>query len=65
ISPRPGGKVLEFIGYGYGHGVGLSQEGAMEMARRNYSFLDIINFYYKGVRVVNIRNIERQQSNRN
>lgn len=59
ISPRPGGKVLDFTGYGYGHGVGLSQEGAMEMARRNYSFLDIINFYYKGVRVVNIRNIER------
>ncbi|MBO7496637.1 MAG: SpoIID/LytB domain-containing protein [Salinivirgaceae bacterium] len=59
IKPKPDGRMLEFTGYGYGHGVGLSQEGAMEMARRNYSFLDIINFYYQGVRVVNIRNIEK------
>lgn len=58
FSFKPNGNVLEFTGRGYGHGVGLSQEGAMEMARRNYSFLDIVNFYYKGVKVVNIRNIE-------
>ena len=61
IKPKPGGKVLEFTGYGYGHGVGLSQEGAMEMARRSYSFLDIINFYYQGVQVVNIHNIEKKK----
>jgi len=61
FSIRPkSSSVLEFTGYGYGHGVGLSQEGAMEMARRNYSFIDIINFYYQGVRIVNIRNIEKK-----
>lgn len=58
FSIKPNGNVLEFTGRGYGHGVGLSQEGAMEMARRNYSFLDIVNFYYRGVKVVNIRNID-------
>lgn len=60
IKPKAGGRVLEFTGYGYGHGVGLSQEGAMEMARRNYSFIDIINFYYRGVQIVNIHNIEKR-----
>lgn len=59
FSIKPNGNVLEFTGHGYGHGVGLSQEGAMEMARQNYSFLDIINFYYRNVKVMNIRNISR------
>lgn len=40
-------------GRGYGHGVGLSQEGAMEMARQNFSFIDIIHFYYQNVKVIN------------
>lgn len=57
FSIKQRGNVLEFTGRGYGHGVGLSQEGAMEMARRNYSFVDIINFYYKNIKIVNIRNV--------
>jgi len=40
-----------FTGYGYGHGVGLSQEGAIRMAELGYSSEEIIRFYYKGVRV--------------
>ncbi len=35
-------------GKGYGHGLGLSQEGAMEMAREGYSCKKIIRFYYPG-----------------
>lgn len=52
FSFKPEGNYIIFIGRGYGHGVGLSQEGAMQMARENYSFLDIIHFYYKQVKVV-------------
>ncbi len=52
FSIKPEGNYLIISGKGYGHGVGLSQEGAMQMARLNYSFLDIINFYYKNVKVV-------------
>ncbi len=52
FSFKPEGNYLIFIGRGYGHGVGLSQEGAMQMARENHSFLDIIHFYYKQVKVV-------------
>ncbi len=32
----------------YGHGVGLSQYGAMEMARQGYTYDYILGFYYPG-----------------
>ena len=35
--------------YGYGHGVGLSQDGANYMAKQGYNYIDIIKYYYKGV----------------
>jgi len=38
-------------GSGYGHGVGMSQWGAYEMARAGYGYTDILGFYYAGVDV--------------
>jgi stage II sporulation protein D len=35
-----------FVGRGWGHGVGLSQWGAKEMADLAYSHQDILKFYY-------------------
>ena len=46
------GQETEFAGKGFGHGVGLCQEGAMEMSRRGYPFFDILLFYYKNVHLV-------------
>ncbi len=46
------GDTLIFNGRGYGHGVGLCQEGVMQMAKLGYSFEDIINFYYRNVSIV-------------
>ncbi|MHC1708164.1 MAG: SpoIID/LytB domain-containing protein [Bacteroidales bacterium] len=43
------GEYLLVKGKGYGHGVGLSQEGAIRMAREGFSFPEIIKFYYKDV----------------
>jgi|WetSurSiteA1Bulk_404760.scaffolds.fasta_scaffold01732_5 stage II sporulation protein D len=37
-------------GHGYGHGLGLCQEGAMEMARVGYTFVDILMFYFRNVK---------------
>ncbi len=45
-----GGGFL-FSGKGYGHGVGLSQNGAKQMAEMGYSYQSILKFYYKGVRI--------------
>ncbi len=41
-------------GRGYGHGVGMSQYGAMEMAKQGFSYKDIITHYYSGVEIMNI-----------
>ena len=41
-------------GKGYGHGVGLCQEGAMEMSLKGFDFKQIIDFYYTGVRIADI-----------
>lgn len=38
-----------FIGKGYGHGVGMSQWGAKNMAIQGFSYNNIIKFYYRGV----------------
>ncbi len=53
-------KVI-FHGKGYGHGIGLCQEGAMEMAKVGYSWLDIIHFYFTGVNIVDYRDLELTQ----
>jgi stage II sporulation protein D len=47
------GANMVFKGRGYGHGVGLSQQGAIRMAQLGYNYLEIIKFYYKDVEVVN------------
>jgi len=33
--------------YGYGHGVGMSQYGALAMALNGYNYKQILNYYYK------------------
>ncbi|TJX16127.1 SpoIID/LytB domain-containing protein [Tissierella creatinini] len=51
-SPSPTRFVVS--GRGYGHGVGMSQYGAMEMAKQGFSYKDIITHYYSGVEIINI-----------
>ncbi len=48
------GDSIIFSGRGYGHGVGLCQEGAMMMALKGFDYRQIINFYYSGVVVADI-----------
>ena len=52
ISVADGNVV--FHGRGYGHGVGLCQEGAMEMGRRGFKYDEIISFYYKQVNLSSV-----------
>jgi stage II sporulation protein D len=44
VRTDPGG--FSFVGRGWGHGVGLSQWGAKEMADLAYQHQDILKFYY-------------------
>lgn len=48
------GDQVVFNGRGYGHGVGLCQEGAMRMAELKYTYKDILNFYYRDVHLVDL-----------
>lgn len=40
------GNYVVLEGKGFGHGVGLCQEGAMKMAKLGYSYEQILNFYF-------------------
>lgn len=50
--------TLFFEGRGYGHGVGLCQEGAMHMVDLGWTYKNIINFYYKDVSLINISELK-------
>jgi stage II sporulation protein D len=43
--------VAHFDGQGYGHGVGLCQAGAFQMAVEGHSYRDILEFYFPSTRV--------------
>lgn len=40
------------ISFGWGHGVGMSQWGAVGLARAGYSYIQIIQHYYQGVMIM-------------
>ena len=43
-----------FKGGGFGHGVGLSQSGAIEMAELGFTYEQILNHYYQGTKIQKI-----------
>jgi len=45
------GQVV-ITGHGYGHGLGLCQEGAIEMSRVGYTYVDILMFYFRGLKLI-------------
>ena len=51
-----GGKVL-FSGKGWGHGVGLCQEGACGMALKGFNAFEILRYYYRGITVEKMRSL--------
>ncbi len=50
------GDSVVLIGRGYGHGVGLCQEGAMTMALKGFNYRQIIDFYFSGLIISDIKN---------
>ena len=48
------GNNIVFTTKGYGHGVGMSQYGANEMAKSGYSYSQILKHYYTGVSLTTI-----------
>lgn len=58
---EPSETKLIITGRGYGHGVGLCQEGAMRMAELGYKYDKIIKKYYKNVEIVPNSNLIKNQ----
>lgn len=49
------------IGGGYGHGVGMSQNGARAMAKAGYQSDDILKFFYEGCYVRNVYGADTEE----
>jgi stage II sporulation protein D len=46
------GNYVIINGKGFGHGVGVCQEGAMGMSKNNFSSAQILNFYFSGIHLM-------------
>ena len=57
FSVEDRGSSLLLKGRGFGHGVGLSQQGAMEMSRQGMNFRQILQFYFKEVRLGHLNSV--------
>lgn len=56
--PHSGERVFTITGEGYGHGVGLSQYGAMTLAERGHDYIYILGLYYPGTEIVDYKTLE-------
>ena len=46
--------TIEIITKGYGHGVGMSQYGANNMAKIGYTYEEILKYYYQDIKIDSI-----------
>lgn len=58
FSVRTEGDRVLLKGRGFGHAVGLCQEGAMGMARAGFSYTDILHHYYTDVHLVDLGTLD-------
>lgn len=50
------GDSIKITTKGYGHGVGMSQYGALGMAKKGYTYEEILKHYYYGTNLTKIKN---------
>lgn len=50
-TPSNVGDTIVLQGRGFGHGVGMSQYGAKNMAELGHNYKEILKFYYRGIDV--------------
>ncbi len=52
------GYYFDLVGKGWGHGVGMCQWGASEMARLGKNYKQILSYYYPGADLVNFSEVK-------
>lgn len=55
FSFKKSGNKIIINTCGYGHGVGMSQYGALGMAKEGYNYIEILKHYYYGVTIDKIK----------
>ena len=48
LTKDDGSITFHIYGGGFGHGVGMSQNGAQSMAKSGKTYKDILDFFYQG-----------------
>src|SRR5215218_4622171 len=51
VSPAPVSTVFSISGRGWGHGVGMSQYGALGFAQHGWSYRRIVGHYFRGTQL--------------
>jgi stage II sporulation protein D len=49
--------TILFSGHGYGHGLGMPQEGAMRMVKLGYNYRQVLKFYYQEVQLIDLHKL--------
>lgn len=57
LEPNENGDTIVFKGRGFGHGIGMCQEGAMRMTKLGYNYKEVLSFYYKNVHLINLKEL--------
>ncbi len=52
------GWYVDLTGHGWGHGVGMCQWGAYNMAMRRYNYRQILDFYYPSSDIVRVKDAD-------
>ena len=63
FTAKENGETITIQGKGFGHGVGLCQEGAMKMSTLGYDYMSILHYYFSDIHVVPLSNFHLFQEN--
>lgn len=55
VLKKSGKNTYSVLGGGYGHGIGMSQNGASEMAKEGRTCDEILNFFFKDIKIMEIQ----------
>ncbi len=50
--------AIKFDGGGFGHGAGLSQNGADTLAKKGYDYREILTYFFEGYQHRNVNTLE-------
>ncbi len=57
VLPQATTEGVVVHGYGFGHGVGMAQQGAMLMGKAGFDWKEILDFYFKDLAFESVQNL--------